>query len=420
MNITTLSNGIRIVTEQMEQSRSAAVCVYIGCGSRHEAPEQGGASHFIEHMLFKGTPTRSAAAIAEEMDGMGGQLNAYTTKEYTCVYAQALENHVAAAYEIICDMLTSPLMSPSDMAVERGVILEEISMYEDSPEDYCADLLCESIWGEHSLGANILGTRQTVSALTADDLSRHMERFYVPERMTVSVCGRFPEEEIIALTERYFGGRKNTGNPLHPVTAGFHGGLILRSREFEQSHMILAFEGLPAGDPKRYAAAVFSNIAGGSASSRLNRRIREELGLAYSVYTYNAAYLGAGIFGVGAGVAHENQDVVLGEILKILEELQQQGVDEAELLRTKEQFKAGMVMGLESSSSRASAMGRGILLENHYTDEDTMIERINALTRQDIESIAKTLIDPSRMALTVVGKPLPEERCRELLSRYCR
>ncbi len=409
MEIITLSNGLRIAMERMEQARSAAISIFIGAGSRQEAAADAGVSHFIEHMLFKGSESRSAVDIAEQMDAMGGQLNAYTTKEYTCLYAQALENHLPAAVEIMADMLRNPKLDKADLLVERGVILEEIGMYEDSPEDFCADLLHASIWRSDPLGGNILGTRQTVSGMTAEKLRRHMERYYVPERMTVGICGRFDADAVCAILEKYFGGLANTGNPLLPQPVGFHEGITLAERDFEQTQLLYCFEGLPAGDKDRYAAAVFSTIAGGSASSRLNRRIREELGLAYSVYSFTSSYLGAGIFGVGAGVSPGNQRQVLEESMEILLALRG-GVDEKELARTKEQFKANLVMGMESTASRAAAMGRGLLLENRYVDEDAILAQIDALTEADIQRVARHLVTPSRMALAAVGHPAEEKQ----------
>lgn len=417
MQIITLANGLRIVMEQMEHARSAAISFFIGAGSRHETPETAGVSHFIEHMLFKGSESRSSAAIAEEMDAMGGQLNAYTAKEYTCLYAQALESHVPVVTEIMADMLKNPRLDPSDLLIERGVILEEIGMYEDSAEDYCADILYESVWRSSPLGGNILGTRESVSRLTADCLRRHMDAYYTPERMVVSVCGRFDKDAVCAIIEKYFGGMPNTGRPVRPMPVGFHPGITLRRRDFEQTQLLFCFEGLPTGDKDRYAAAVFSTIAGGSASSRLNRRIREDLGLAYSVYSFTSSYLGAGIFGVGAGVSPDNQEKTLQESMEILLALRE-GVDEQELSRTKEQFKAGMVMGMESSGARASAMGRALLLENHYTDEDEALAKIDALTAADIVRVARLLVMPSRMGLAVAGRPLEEKAYKRLLLPY--
>ena len=250
--------------------------------------------------------------------------------------------------------------------------------------------------------------------MTADKLRAHMEAYYVPERMTVAVCGRFDRDAVCEIVERHFGSRKNTGNPVRPVPVGFHPGMVLRERDFEQTQLLYCFEGLPMGDKERYAVAVFSTIAGGTSSSRLNRRIREELGLAYSVYSFTSSYLGAGIFGVGAGVSHENQQRTLMESMDILLGLRE-GVDEKELARTKEQFKANMVMGMESSGSRASAMGRGLLLENRYMDEDVILRQIDGLTQADIVRVARLLVNPARMALSVVGRPAEEkEYCRWL------
>lgn len=418
MNLIKLENGMRIATRQLDHTRSASIYFFIGCGSRYEDRESLGASHFIEHMLFRGTEKRSSQQLAEEMDLLGGQLNAFTTKEYTCLYAQVLKNHVATALDIMCDMLCNPLMNDKDIEVEKGVVLEEISMYEDSPEELCADLLCGSVWNSDSLGYNILGTRQTVGKLNSGKLKEYMEKFYVPERITVAICGNFDEQEAVDIIKHYFARKQNTGNYINPATPKFNHAITLKRRDFEQTHMMLGVNGLPLGDKNKYAAAIFSAITGGTSSSRLNRRIREELGLAYSVYTFHTSYLGTGLFGIGAGINHNNQIKAMEEILKILEELRN-GISPEELYRTKEQFKAVMVMGLESSSAIASSMGRGLLLENKYTDIDTMIRKIDQLTVIDIQNIACTLTDPANMALTVVGKPKAEQVYASMFSKYC-
>ncbi|HHW46056.1 MAG TPA: insulinase family protein [Clostridiales bacterium] len=418
MNLIKLENGMRIATQQLDHTRSASIYFFIGCGSRYEDREILGASHFIEHMLFRGTEKRSSKQLAEEMDFLGGQLNAFTTKEYTCLYAQVLKNHVATALDIMCDMLCNPLMSDNDIAIEKGVVLEEISMYEDSPEELCADLLCESVWNTDSLGFNILGTRNTVNDLNSKKLKNYMQNFYVPERMTVAICGNFDENEAVDILKHYFSKKQNTGNFIKPATPKFNQAITLKQRDFEQTHMILGFKGLPLGDKNKYAAAIFSAVTGGTSSSRLNRRIREELGLAYSVYTFITSYLGTGLFGIGAGINHSNQIKAMEEILKILEELRN-GISQEELYRTKEQFKAVMVMGMESSSALASAMGRGLLLENKYTDVDTMIKKIDEVTVEDIQNIACILTDPSNMALTVVGRPEAEQIYSSMFCKYC-
>lgn len=418
MNLITLENGMRIATKQLDHTRSASIYFFVGCGSRYEDHANLGASHFIEHMLFKGTEKLSSQQLAEEMDLLGGQLNAFTAKEYTCLYAQVLHNHVATALDIMCDMLCNSLMSDKDILVERGVILEEISMYEDSAEELCADLLCESVWSTDSLGSNILGTRQTINEFNSKKLKDFMSKFYVPERMTVAICGNFDTQEAVDIIKHYFAKMQNTGNYIKPATPEFNYSVTLKPRDFEQTHIMMGFKGLPIGDENKYAAAIYSAITGGTSSSRLNRRIREELGLAYSVYTFHSSYLGTGLFGIGAGISHNNQTRVIEEILGILDELRN-GISHKELYRTKEQFKAVMVMGLESSSALASSIGRGILLENKYTDVDTMIKRIDELSVEDIQNIAGVLTDPANISLTVVGRPEPESVYSSIFSKYC-
>jgi len=365
-------------------------------------------------MVFKGTTSRTAEEIASATDMLGGNINAFTAKEDTCLFARALSEHVPTMFEILCDMVCNPLFDKKDMDTERGVILEEIGMYEDSAEDLCADLLNEVVWQDNPLRFNILGTRDSVSTLTAENLREHMKKYYVPERMVISLCGKFDEDAVLEITNRFFGNKKNTGNPVQYEEDKFFEGIKLKSKESEQTQISYAFKGVSLTDKQRYAIAVFSVIAGGGASSRLNRRIREELGLAYSVYAYHCAYIGGGIFGVSAGVAPQNQSQFLQESLSVLHDLTQ-SISESELLRTKEQFKASTVMGMESVSGISSTMGRQLLLQNEYTDVDDVIKQIDNITLEDIKEAANLLITPKNIALCVVGDPNDEDFYRNIL-----
>jgi len=418
MTLKTLPNGLRIAFEQQETARSAAMHIYIACGNRNETAEKMGVSHFIEHMVFKGTTTRSAEEIASVTDMLGGNVNAFTAKENTCFFARALSEHVPTMLEILCDMVCNPLFDKKDMNTERGVILEEIGMYEDSAEDLCADLLNEVVWQNNPLSFNILGTRETVSKMEAEDLREHMDKYYVPERIVISLCGKFDENAVLELINSFFGGKMNMGNPVVYDDDSFFEGIRLKNKESEQTQISYAFKGVPLNDRQRYAIAIFSVIAGGGASSRLNRRIREELGLVYSVYAYHCAYMGGGVFGVSAGLAAPNQNKFLEESFNVLHDLKE-SISEQELFRTKEQFKAGTVMGMESVSGISSTMGRQLLLQDEYTDVDEVIREIDSVTLEDIKEAANLLIDPKNIALCVVGDPNEEDFYRNILQQYC-
>lgn len=418
MTLTTLKNGLRIAFEQQDTARSAAIHIYVACGNRNETADNMGVSHFIEHMVFKGTTTRSAEEIASVTDMLGGNINAFTAKENTCFFARALCEHVPTMFEILCDMVCNPLFDKKDMDTERGVILEEIGMYEDSAEDLCADLLNEVVWQDNPLSFNILGTRETVSNLAAEDLRAQMEKYYVPERIVISLCGKFDENAVLEIINKYFLDKKNTGNPVEYNQDVFFEGIRLKNKESEQTQIAYAFKGVPLNDKQRYAIAIFSVIAGGGASSRLNRRIREELGLVYSVYAYHCAYMGGGMFGVSAGLAAQNQKKFLEESLNVLHNLTE-SISEQELFRTKEQFKASTVMGMESVSGISSTMGRQLLLQGDYIDMDEVINEIDSIKLEDIKNAANLLIDPKNIALCVVGDPKEEDFYRNILQQYC-
>ena len=313
--IITLDNGLRIVIQKNGNAKTCSLGVWVGSGSCFETPETAGTSHFIEHMLFKGTEKRSALDIAVEMDEIGGVLNAYTAKEMTCFYAHTLSEHSAKALDIICDMIMNPKLSPEDIELEKGVIREEIAMYEDSPEDLCADSYYEKVWRGSMLGSNILGTNQTVDSVTRESLSAHMKKFYVPERTVVSFSGNFDENEAVEICKKYFSGMKNTGFELTPVSADYSPGIYRIKKDFMQNQLILGFPGIPLSDKRRDCASLISSILGASSSSRLFQTIREKLGLAYSVDCVNVAHLNAAVFIVCMGLSKKSEERAIAETL---------------------------------------------------------------------------------------------------------
>ena len=253
-DIITLDNGLRIVLEKKDASKTCSLGVWIASGSAYETPETAGTSHFIEHILFRGTEKRSALDIAVEMDEIGGILNAYTAREMTCFYAHTLSEHTPKALDIICDMIMNPKLSEDDITLEKGVIKEEIAMYEDSPEDLCADIFYENIWKGSMLGSNILGTNETVDSVTKEKLTAHLKKFYVPERMVISFCGNFDEAEVIDICKKYFSEMKNTGFEIKPVSAKYTQGITRIKKDFMQNQLILAFPGFSITDERREAA----------------------------------------------------------------------------------------------------------------------------------------------------------------------
>jgi predicted Zn-dependent peptidase len=399
----TLSNGFRIMLDYVDWARSCTMGIWVGSGSGYENESRAGFSHFIEHMIFKGTQTRSAFYIATQMDEIGGALNAYTTKEYTCFYCRSLTDHVDRAFDILGDMVTNPRLDEKDIELEKGVIVEEIAMYEDSPEDLCLDTFYENAWPGDPFGRNILGSRDTVNSATSQGLREHMSEFYVPERMVASFCGCFDKDSVIEACEKYFGSFKPTNNPIKKRDVTFAPFLKTINKDFEQNQLILGFKGIGADEDGRYTCSLLCNILGGSTSSRLFQRIREELGLVYSIDAFNAAYLNGGIIGISMGLSKKAEEQALKEVFSILQNYPQ-SITEGELHRAQEQAAASLVMGLEATPARASRMRRNELLFNSVEDEDSIIENYRSITTQEIRDAAQELLQLDKTALCCVGR----------------
>ena len=417
MELITLDNGLRIALELKNDVHSAAINISVAAGNRFETPENAGVSHFIEHMVFKGTSSRSCEDIARESDIMGGQLNAFTSKEYTCFYSRCLYEHVGRTLSLLCDMVCNSLLDPRDIETEKGVVLEEIGMYEDSPEDCCSDKLTALSFKGHPMGFNILGTRDTVSSFSTDTLRQYMAKNYVPERIVISICGRSEKSEVLEIITSCFGGLKNTNNPLKYGNLVINGGITLCPRDSEQTQLSFCFNGLSNEHPLRYAAAFYSSVTGGASSSKINRRIREELGLAYSAYTFTAHYLGGGVFGVSAGLAFKNQERFFSEVAKILKATKED-IAEEEIELTREQFKAGTVLSNESMSAIASSAGRQLLLSGEYCDLGGVLGNINRVTKSDVLEAARLIANPETIALSAVGETENEAFYREMLEKF--
>ena len=400
----TLDNGVRLLMLPDDRSRSASVSLWIGSGSRFELPERAGVSHFIEHMLFKGTDRRTARELAEESDAIGGQLNAYTTKEYTCVYTRALDSHLSRGLDLIADMTLNSRLAESDFDTEKGVILEEIGMYEDSPEDLMVDGLYSTLWPDCMLGANILGTRQTITDMTTAQLRAHMAEQYTGSRIVCALSGAFDPEAVTRQVADAFGGIARGDVPLvaHPATYGR--GIKLIEKDFEQTHIALCFPGAAYNDPRRHALGILNSICGGSSSSRLFQRIREELGLAYSVGCSSTPYMTEGMFEVDAAVSPKNEEAAISELVKQLCILRRDGVTMQEFIRAKEQLKASVVMGLEGNSAVAAHMGRSELLYGKIKSEDDVLASIESVTLEQVNEAARHFINFDNYSLCAVGK----------------
>ena len=408
----TLQNGVRILTEPMAGVRSASLGFWVGTGSRHETAAENGAAHFIEHMVFKGTQKRSAADIAQEMDAIGGQVNAYTTKENTCFYVRALDTHLAQAADILCDMFFHSAFRQEDVETERGVILEEIGMYADNPEDLCSERLAAAVYKGSALARPILGKPSTLEKMTGESLRAWRDAHYRPDEIVVSLTGSFSPAVVEDLKAR-FGAMVPV--PRHKSKATvFRSAFTLKKKAIEQNHITLAFPGFPYGSDRRFALQLLSFILGGGMSSRLWQEVRETRGLCYSIYSYGAGHEDTGLFGIYTALGRETEAQALEAIRNVVTSLVQDGVTAEELSRAREQSKASVLMGLESTQSRMSHLGRSTLLTGTALTPDEIIASYDAVTREDILSLAQRIFDPCKMALSAVGRVENEEYYRSL------
>lgn len=402
----TLPSGLRVLVEEIPHVRSVSVGVWIGAGSRHETEAQAGISHLIEHMLFKGTERRTARDIAEEMDAVGGQLNAFTAKEHTCYYARVLDEHFDLALDLLADMLLHSRLDEVELEREQGVVIEEIKMYEDAPDELVHDLFTEAVWPSHPLGRTIVGTEETVRAQRRSDLIAYMERFYHPGNTVIAVAGNVRATEVVEKVARAFAaytGAGETGASLGasgpPQPAA---GRLLRAKDTEQMHICLGAPGVAQEAPEMYPLLVLNTVLGGGPSSRLFQEIRETHGLAYSVYSYLSSYRDCGVWTVYAGTSVERCEDVIEMTLEQLRRLAEAGLPAAELQRAKDQMKGQMMLSLESTSNRMSRLGRSELTLGRVLSPEEVLAKIDAVTEQEAAAVAAKLFEQP-LTLTAVG-----------------
>ena len=415
MNRYTLQNGLRIVVEPIPTSRSVSFGIWVRTGSRDETPEISGISHLIEHMLFKGTAKRSAKDIADLFDGIGGNVNAFTSKEYTCYYAKVLDRHLPIAVEALADMFFESQFDSGELAKEKNVILEEIAMYEDTPDDKVHDEASRAAFGDHPLAYSILGLEDRLRAMQPDDLRGYMSRQYRTDNTVIAIAGNVDEGKLPELLERHFGRFDRRGGGTKPVPPVFRGDYIYHHKQTEQHHLCLSFPGCPIGDPKLYAMVLLNNALGGGMSSRLFQEIREKRGLAYSVYSYHTSYADSGIFTIYAGTAPKQTKEVLDVALEQLADLAEGGLTEAELERGKEQLKGSLILSLESTSSRMNRIGKNELMLGRHDSLDEMLERIDAVTLDDVRAMIGRMF-AAPFALAAVG---PDDSAVSAVRRDC-
>jgi len=411
----TLPNGIRVVSERLPHLKSISLGVWIGTGSRHESMDNHGISHFIEHLIFKGTERRSAQELAEEVDAIGGQINAFTAKEYTCFYMKVLDHYLDFAAEILEDMIFHSRFEQTDIEKEREVILEELHMYEDSPEELVHDVHVQQIWQTHSLGRNILGTRESIATFDNAMLLNYYHQRYQPDNIVIAAAGNLTHEALVKCAERYYGhlqGRASVAQSTIPIlTATTHTQL----KDTEQVHMCLSTDSVPYDSPDIYGIYILNNILGGSMSSRLFQSIREDRGLAYSVYSYQTNYSDCGLLTIYAGTRPGNTGQVLDLILENMHHLKSSGVLEKELTKSKEQLKGNLLLGLESSGSRMSRIGRNELTLKRFVPLDEVVAKIDLVNMDQLNDLIQHMLRKQFLSYTAIG-PLNEKDRKETLS----
>ena len=409
----TLPNGARIVFERMEGVRSVSLGIWVGAGSRFERAEEGGSAHFIEHMLFKGTETRTAAQLAEEADALGGQLNAYTTRDNTCFYTRVLDTHLPRAAEVLADMFLRSRFDEADVENEKGVIGEEIDMYEDTPEDVAAENLLAGCF-PGALGRPVLGTEETLAGLSGRSLRAFMERTYTAPRIAVALAGSFTDADVDAVARIF--AQMPPAERGEPERSAYAPCLTLREKAVEQNQLVLGFPGLETASEERFAMQLFSNILGGSSSSRLFQTVREKHGLCYSIYSFTAGYQDTGLFAVALAANRQSERRALGLTIDELRRIRDDGVTAAELGRAREQVTASILMSLESSASRMNRLGYGeLFLPGGALTPDELIERYEAVTLADVRSLAQRTLDFRRASLSAVGRVADGEEYRAAL-----
>ncbi|WP_407407629.1 M16 family metallopeptidase [Peribacillus sp.] len=394
----TCQNGVRIVLENIPTVRSAAIGVWIKTGSRNETPELNGVSHFLEHMFFKGTTTRNAREIAESFDSIGGQVNAFTSKEYTCYYAKVMDNHASYALEILADMFFNSTFDEEELKKEKNVVYEEIKMYEDTPDDIVHDLLSKAVYENHPLGYPILGTESTLETFNSETLKKYVHDMYTPDKVVISIAGNV-DEKLIQEVESYFGSYQGGEERLELVKPSFHENRITRKKETEQAHLCLGFKGLEIGNDKTYSLVTLNNILGGSMSSRLFQEVREQRGLAYSVYSYHSSYQDTGLVTIYGGTGTSQLDSLYDTIQETLATLKRDGITEKELRNSKEQLKGSLMLSLESTNSRMSRNGKNELMLGEHRSLDDIIVKIGEVTEDSVNELANRIFTEHSLSL---------------------
>lgn len=408
-----LPNGVRLISEKLDTVRTVSVGIWVGNGSRYEPAALSGISHFIEHMIFKGTEKRSAQHIAIAIDALGGQANAFTDKECTCYYIKVLDKRLQTGISILADMFMHSRFAQEDINLERGVVLEEIDMYEDSPEDVAIDKLFEQCYAGSALGRPILGTAETLQAINSEAMHDYMQHYYRPADTVIAVSGHFTEDDLDYIADLFSHMQGEGRNQATP--AAYQPSLFLREKDIEQNHLCLSFPGVSLLSEERYAMNLLSSILGGGMSSRLFQGVREQNGLCYSIYSFTTPHLDTGLLSIYTGLGPETEQKALELIIRELRQFCEQGPAAEELSRCREQVKTNLLMGLESTGTRMMTIGRSELLRGYVSAVEQVLTAYDRVTAEDVLHLARRVFDFTQTSLSVVGQPDREEVYRTLL-----
>jgi predicted Zn-dependent peptidase len=409
-----LDNGLRFLTEEMSQVRSVSIGVWLTRGSRHETAERGGIAHFVEHMLFKGTATRSAEDIAQAIDSIGGQLDAFTAKEYASYYIKVLDEHLLLAIDILSDIVRNPAFSADDIEREKKVVVEEIKMVEDTPDDLVHELFTQGFWEDHPLGRPILGTKETVESFNTNLLRDYFRDAYTPRNLIVAAVGNLQHAHVRDLIEEKFGSLKPVGDAVAEHAPTVVPKVLVRNKELEQSHICVGTNSYPQNHDDRYSSYVLNTLLGGSMSSRLFQNVREKRGLAYAVFSGLSAYRDAGSFTIYAGCSNDAVGEVIDLVVEELRGVKQTPVPAAELQRAKDHLKGSLMLSLENTASRMSHLARQEIYFDRQFGLDETLQGIDAVKPEDVQRVAADLFKTDSLAATVLGHvnglEIPKER----------
>ena len=403
MRKSVLSNGVRLLTEEMPHIVSATLGIWVENGSRYEEPAENGISHFIEHLLFKGTKKRTAAQIAEEIDAVGGVLNAFTGKEYTCYYAKVLGEDLAMATELLADIFLESVFDPEEIVRERQVVIQEISQAEDTPDDFIHDLFSLDFWKGHPLALPIFGSADTVNTFDRKAVVEFMAERYRAGRVFIAAAGKIDHDGLLKNCERLFGSIRGDGRPDKIVPPKTHASILNHEKKLEQAHLVIGGPGLDYGDPMRYTGYVLNTALGGGMSSRLFQEVREKRGRVYSIYSFTSSCIDAGYVAVYAGTNPEWVDEVIDVTLKEIGKVTREGITKAELDRAKSQIKGNMLLGMESSDSRMNRLARNEIYFRRDVPLEELAAGIESVTNDQIVELAARCFKPDQMSMVMLG-----------------